>query len=98
MNIATQAGMTASTSFLRTRRTNGSGVTPTAGVVAAISGWWARTSRAGPQLRSSSAQRAAVGPAGPTIEEQRRPWRRARSAKARTASVPALTSTRLAPA
>ena len=35
--------------------------------------------------------------AGPTIDEQRRPWRRARSANARTASLDASTGTRLAP-
>ena len=67
------------------------------GDVAVMSGWLARTSRAGPQPGSRSRHSWAVGPAGPTIEEQRRPALRARSAKARTASGVAQMGTRLAP-
>lgn len=63
-----------------------------------ISGCRLRISRAGPQLGSSSDHSSVVGSAGPTIDEQRRPARRARSAKARTASGPAQIGTRLAPA
>lgn len=62
-----------------------------------MSGWLGRTSRAGPQLGSRRRQSWAVGPAGPTIEEQRRPALLARSAKALMASGVAQMGTRLAP-
>lgn len=97
VNIATQAGIRTSISSLRIRRTRGSGVTSADGLSVTISGWFARTSRAGPQPGSRSRHSWAVGSAGPTIEEQRRPARRARSAKARTASGVAQMGTRLAP-
>lgn len=97
VNMATQAGMITSISSLRTRRTKGSEATVVEGVWATISGWRARTSRAGPQLGSRSRQSSVVGSTGPTIEEQRRPILRARSAKARTAAGVAQMGTRLAP-
>ncbi len=63
------------------------GVTSAAGSRSVtMRGWWRRTSRAGPQFGSRSRHSWVVASAGPTMEEQRRPARRARSAKARTAS------------
>lgn len=97
VNMATQAGMRTSISSLRTRRTSGSAATVSEGLSVTMSGWLARTSLAGPQPGSRSRHSCAVGSAGPTIEEQRRPALRARSAKARTASGVAQMGTRLAP-
>lgn len=98
VNIETQAGMITSISSRRTRRTCGSGAMSAGSERVTISGWRVRTSRAGPQLGSSRDHSSAVGPAGPTMDEQRRPVRRARSAKARIASGTAQMGTRLAPA
>ena len=96
VNIATQAGMRMSSSASETRRTAGSPAT-SGSVEMASSGWVGRTSRAGPQYGSSRSQSAPTACAGPTIEEQRRPCRRARSANAASAAGASPTGTRFAP-
>lgn len=63
----------------------------------AITGCLARTALGGPQYGERISQSSATASTGPTIDEQRRPWARARSANARTASGPAATGMRLAP-
>ena len=62
-----------------------------------MSGWWPRMSRAGPHESRSSAHIGSTSATGPTIDEQRRPIRRHRSANARRASGVVSTGTRLAP-
>ena len=62
------------------------------------SGWQGRTSRAGPHDGSSSSHSGPTRSAAPTSEEQRLPWRRARSANARSAALSPAIGTRLAPA
>jgi hypothetical protein len=96
VNIATQAGSSTSSSSGRTLRTSGSGVTA-GGPASAMSGCAARTARARPQCGSSRRHSGSTASAAPTMDEQRRLDRRARSAKALTASGPACTGTRLAP-
>ena len=97
VNMATQAGMRMSSSASPTRRTRGSAGTA-GGRRVDSSGWLSRISRAGPQCGSSRSHRAATADAGPTIDEQRRPCRRARSANAASAAGASPTGTRLAPA
>ena len=62
-----------------------------------MTGCTGRTSRGRPQYGASSPQSSCTASAGPTIDEQRRPCSRARSAKAATAPEVAATGTRLAP-
>ena len=94
--MATQAGHRMSISSGRTRRTSGSGGT-SGGPGVTMTGCTERTSRAGPQCGRSKAHSAWISAAAPTIDEQRRPCRSARSANATMASGVAATVTRLAP-
>ena len=96
VNMATQAGHKMSISSGLTRRTSGSGGT-SGGPAVTMTGCTGRTSLAGPQCGLSSPHRAWTSADGPTTDEQRRPCRSARSAKATTASGVAATGTRLAP-
>src|SRR4051812_29753578 len=98
--MAIAAGMSRSSSDGRTGRTRGSGATAGEASMAS-SGWRGRWSRHGPQYGPSRSQSGSTDVAGPTIVEQRRPPRRARSAKATAAarSVPgAANGMRVAPA
>ncbi len=96
MNIAIEAGSRISISSTRTRRTAGSAATD-GGPVMAISGCAARTSLAGPQYGRRNPHSSLTAADGPTSEEQRRPWRSARSANDATAAGVACTGTRFAP-
>jgi len=62
-----------------------------------MSGCAGRTSLAGPQYGRRVRQSSLTVADGPTMEEQRRPWRSARSANAPTAAEVACTGTRFAP-
>src|SRR3954454_519016 len=98
--MAIAAGMSRSSSDGRTGRTRGSGATAGEPSMAS-SGWRGRWSRHGPQYGPSRSHSGSTDAAGPTIVEQRRPPRRARSAKATAAarSAPgAANGIRLAPA
>src|SRR3954447_15116894 len=98
--MAIAAGISRSSSDERTGRTRGSGGTA-GGPSMPMSGWRGRWSRHGPQYGASSSPSGGTDAAGPTIVEQRRPARRARSAKATAAerSAPgAANGMRLAPA
>ena len=97
VNMATDAGSRMSRSSMRTRRTSGSAGTSGARDVA-ITGCRSRTARAGPQCGSSRSHSGPTISAGPTMDEQRRPCQRARSAKTRSASGVAAAGTRFAPA
>ena len=63
-----------------------------------MTGWARRMSRARPQCGRSSRHSSSIASAGPTSEEQRLPWARARAANAAIASEVAATGTRFAPA